>query len=111
MQSIAPTILFERIAAGHARPDEAWEGSVTSSLHFASHSGDQTQSGSEGDITTSVIADDDIEAQLNEERVFAEHSQITESLEDLTQVIIHGSNMDVQVERNKDDNEILTIDH
>ncbi len=108
MQSIAPTLLFERIAAGHARPDEAWEGSVTSSLHFGSY--DQTDSDSERDVITSVIADNDLEAQLDEESILAEHSQIAKSLEDLTQIVIHRRGMDVQAERGGDDNEILTVD-
>ncbi|PBK76322.1 hypothetical protein ARMSODRAFT_969061 [Armillaria solidipes] len=82
-RGIAPIFLFECIAAGHARPNEVWEGSVISSLRFGSHSSDQTQSDSEGDIMTSVIADNDLEAQLDE-RVLVGHSQIAGSLEDLT---------------------------
>lgn len=75
MQGIAPTLLFERIAAGRARPDNAWEesdnmeGSVISSLHFESLSNDQSQLDSERDVITSVTADSDLEAQLNEEGV------------------------------------------
>ncbi|KAK0479611.1 hypothetical protein IW261DRAFT_1478338 [Armillaria novae-zelandiae] len=34
-RGIAPTLLLGRVAAGHARPDDSWKGSViTSSLHF-----------------------------------------------------------------------------
>ncbi|KAK0429654.1 hypothetical protein EV421DRAFT_1914315 [Armillaria borealis] len=110
-RGIAPTLLFECIAAGHARLDEAWEKSITSSLHFGSNSSDQTQSGSEGDVITSDIADSDLEAQLDEESVLAEHSQIAGSLEDLTQIVIHERGIDVQEERGGDDNEILTVDH
>ncbi|PBL01875.1 hypothetical protein ARMGADRAFT_1023267 [Armillaria gallica] len=78
-RGIAPTLIFERIAAGRAHPDNAWEesdnieGSVISSLHFGSLSNDQSQSDSEGDVITSVTADSDLEAQLNEEGVSAVH--------------------------------------
>ncbi|PBK90771.1 hypothetical protein ARMGADRAFT_1166737 [Armillaria gallica] len=34
-RGVAPTILVGRVAGGHARPDDSWQGSVTSgSLHF-----------------------------------------------------------------------------
>ncbi|KAK0234080.1 hypothetical protein IW262DRAFT_1488301 [Armillaria fumosa] len=33
-RGIAPTLLIGRVAAGHARPDDSWHGSITSSLHF-----------------------------------------------------------------------------
>ncbi|KAK0238399.1 hypothetical protein EDD85DRAFT_507592 [Armillaria nabsnona] len=35
---IAPTLLVGRVAAGHARPDDSWEGSIISSLRFGAHS-------------------------------------------------------------------------
>ncbi|PBK60838.1 hypothetical protein ARMSODRAFT_1090023 [Armillaria solidipes] len=36
---IAPTLLVGRVAAGHARPDDSWQGSVISgSIHFGTHS-------------------------------------------------------------------------
>ncbi|KAK0496156.1 hypothetical protein EDD18DRAFT_1390987 [Armillaria luteobubalina] len=34
VRGIAPTLIVGRVAAGHARSDRAWQGSVTSSLHF-----------------------------------------------------------------------------
>ncbi|PBK98877.1 hypothetical protein ARMGADRAFT_1073819 [Armillaria gallica] len=34
---IAPTLLAGRVAAGHARPDDSWEGSIISSLRFGAH--------------------------------------------------------------------------
>ncbi|SJK98327.1 uncharacterized protein ARMOST_01592 [Armillaria ostoyae] len=34
VRGIAPTLLVGRVAAGHARSDESWQGSVMSSLHF-----------------------------------------------------------------------------
>ncbi|KAG7445564.1 uncharacterized protein BT62DRAFT_920280 [Guyanagaster necrorhizus] len=42
-RGIAPTLLVGRVAAGHAHPDDSWQRSVISgSLHFGTHSGDQT---------------------------------------------------------------------
>ncbi|KAK0200630.1 hypothetical protein DFS33DRAFT_1278035 [Desarmillaria ectypa] len=39
-RGIAPTLLVKRVAAGHARPDDSWQGSVISgSLRFGGHSG------------------------------------------------------------------------
>ncbi|KAK0185160.1 hypothetical protein F5146DRAFT_1228100 [Armillaria mellea] len=40
-RGIAPTFLVGRVAAGHARPDDSWQGGITPSLHFATHSGSQ----------------------------------------------------------------------
>ncbi|PBL03624.1 hypothetical protein ARMGADRAFT_1157714 [Armillaria gallica] len=41
-RGVAPTLLVGRIAAGHARPDDSWEGSMIShSLHFRTRSGGQ----------------------------------------------------------------------
>ncbi|KAK0185068.1 hypothetical protein F5146DRAFT_1073324 [Armillaria mellea] len=34
---IAPTLLAGRVAAGRARPDNSWEGSIVSSLRFEAH--------------------------------------------------------------------------
>ncbi|KAK0224089.1 hypothetical protein IW262DRAFT_873040 [Armillaria fumosa] len=42
-RGVAPTILVGRVAAGHARPDESWQGSVISgSLCFEVHSGSRS---------------------------------------------------------------------
>ncbi|KAK0479668.1 hypothetical protein IW261DRAFT_1419749 [Armillaria novae-zelandiae] len=40
-RGIAPTLLIRRVAAGHARPDDSWQGSIVSSLDFGTHPGDQ----------------------------------------------------------------------
>ncbi|SJL17785.1 uncharacterized protein ARMOST_21347 [Armillaria ostoyae] len=34
---VAPTLLAGRVAAGHARPDDSWRGSMISSLRFEAH--------------------------------------------------------------------------
>ncbi|PBL04438.1 hypothetical protein ARMGADRAFT_1004994 [Armillaria gallica] len=53
-RGIAPTLLVGRVAAGHARPDDSWQGSFMSSLHFGTRLGGwRSQQGS-----------DELEAQL-----------------------------------------------
>ncbi|KAK0219191.1 hypothetical protein IW262DRAFT_1084699 [Armillaria fumosa] len=44
-RGIAPTLIVGRVAAGHARPDESWNGSIapTSSLRFRRGSEDQSE--------------------------------------------------------------------
>ncbi|KAK0449024.1 uncharacterized protein EV420DRAFT_1565518 [Desarmillaria tabescens] len=46
---IAPTLIVARVASGHARPDDSWNGSVMSSLHFGS------RAHSAEDMTRSVV--------------------------------------------------------
>ncbi|PBK65026.1 hypothetical protein ARMSODRAFT_961588 [Armillaria solidipes] len=43
IRGIAPTLIVGRVASGHARPDDAWKGSVLSSLHFGTRNHAQTQ--------------------------------------------------------------------
>ncbi|KAK0497473.1 hypothetical protein EDD18DRAFT_1162374 [Armillaria luteobubalina] len=59
---IAPTLLVGRVAAGHARPDDSWQGSILSSLRFEAHpkADDETYS-----HATSMV-DNDLEVQSNE---------------------------------------------
>ncbi|PBK76296.1 hypothetical protein ARMSODRAFT_998936 [Armillaria solidipes] len=58
-RGIAPTLLVGRVAAGHARPDDSWKGSVmTSPLRFGQ---DKTEKSSLG---YSMAVDEDVEAQL-----------------------------------------------
>ncbi|KAK0466025.1 uncharacterized protein EV420DRAFT_1636594 [Desarmillaria tabescens] len=63
-RGIAPTLIVGRVAAGHARPDDSWQGSVMSSLRFG---GNQIPTSSRGSTIASVITDDDLEAQLESE--------------------------------------------
>ncbi len=51
-------LLIGRVAAGHARPDDSWEGSVMSSLRFGQ---DSEQLGSQDDATQSVTVNNDLE--------------------------------------------------
>ncbi|PBK63205.1 hypothetical protein ARMSODRAFT_546261 [Armillaria solidipes] len=53
-RGVAPTLLIGRVAAGQARPDDSWEGSVMSSLQFGR---DSEQMGSQDDATQSIIVD------------------------------------------------------
>ncbi|PBK63217.1 hypothetical protein ARMSODRAFT_546589 [Armillaria solidipes] len=57
-RGVAPTLLIGRVAAGQARPDDSWEGSVMSSLQFGR---DSEQMGSQDDVTQSVTVDHDLE--------------------------------------------------
>ncbi|KAK0220890.1 hypothetical protein EDD85DRAFT_1028451 [Armillaria nabsnona] len=63
-RGVAPTLLIGRVAAGHARPDDSWEGSLMSSLHFGQ---DSEQMGSQDDITQSVTVDNDLEVPSERE--------------------------------------------
>ncbi|PBK81433.1 hypothetical protein ARMGADRAFT_1020317, partial [Armillaria gallica] len=57
VQGVAPTLLIGRVAAGQARPDDFWEGSVMSSLRFGR---DSEQMGSQDDAAQSVTVDNDL---------------------------------------------------
>ncbi|KAK0184678.1 hypothetical protein F5146DRAFT_1169748 [Armillaria mellea] len=60
-KGIAPTLLIGRVAAGHARPDDSWHGSIVSSLRFGQLGGrNQT---STQDSMIAINLDDDLEAQ------------------------------------------------
>ncbi|PBK81392.1 hypothetical protein ARMGADRAFT_1091289 [Armillaria gallica] len=57
-RGVAPTFLIGRVAAGQARPDDSWEGSVMSSLQFGR---DSEQMDSQDDDTQSVTVDNGLE--------------------------------------------------
>ncbi|KAK0465990.1 uncharacterized protein EV420DRAFT_1636563 [Desarmillaria tabescens] len=71
-RGIAPTLLLGRVAAGHARPDDSWQGSVmTSPLRFGQ---DKTGKSSEDDSMMAYRGfEDDLEAQPDTYRE-AEHN-------------------------------------
>lgn len=60
-RGIAPTLIVGRVAAGHARPEESWNGSIssTSSLRFRRDSEDQREG---------TIDESDVEAGSEERR-------------------------------------------
>ncbi|KAK0473092.1 hypothetical protein IW261DRAFT_1570232 [Armillaria novae-zelandiae] len=71
-RGIAPTMLLGRVAAGHARPDDSWKGSVmTSPLRFGQ---DKTEDGSE--VPGMSRCEDDFEAQLVGNSRDVEHSSM-----------------------------------
>lgn len=60
-RGVAPTLLVGRVAAGHARPDDSWQGSVISgSLRFGTQPGVSHTGSSMAGV---VFDDDDFEAQ------------------------------------------------
>ncbi len=59
MQGIAPTLLAGRVAAGRARPDDSWKGSIISSLRFEAHPQADAETCSQVDSMVS----NDLEAQ------------------------------------------------
>ncbi len=59
MQGIAPTLLAGRVAAGRARPDDSWQGSIISSLRFEAHPQVDAETCSQ---ENSVVGNADLEA-------------------------------------------------
>ncbi|PBK59054.1 hypothetical protein ARMSODRAFT_983340 [Armillaria solidipes] len=67
MQGIAPTLLAGRVAAGHARPDDSWQGNIISSLRFEAHPQVDAETCSQ---ENSIVDNADLEAlsiQVDEE--------------------------------------------
>ncbi|KAK0203795.1 hypothetical protein DFS33DRAFT_1274937 [Desarmillaria ectypa] len=66
-RGIAPTLLVGRVAVGHARSDDSWQGSMMSSLHFGtSRSPNSDQSNLEEEPLQNIVLDEDLEAQREE---------------------------------------------
>ncbi|KAK0493405.1 hypothetical protein EDD18DRAFT_1333775 [Armillaria luteobubalina] len=66
-RGIAPTLLVGRVTAGHTRPDDSWQGSTMSSLHFGtSRSQNSEQLSLEEEASQSSMPDRDLEAQREE---------------------------------------------
>ncbi|PBK67617.1 hypothetical protein ARMSODRAFT_1086114 [Armillaria solidipes] len=67
VRGIAPTLLVGRVAAGHARSDQSWQGSVISSLHFGTRRfRARDQSSTEVETLQSVGIDKDWEVERGE---------------------------------------------
>ncbi|PBK83558.1 hypothetical protein ARMGADRAFT_1037916 [Armillaria gallica] len=79
-RGIAPTLLVGRVAAGHARPDDSWQGSVISgSLRFGTHSGSQNSQ-------QDSIMSSDLEAQAAQQDIdneYGHHTIMVNSQENL----------------------------
>ncbi|KAK0234203.1 hypothetical protein IW262DRAFT_138968 [Armillaria fumosa] len=71
-KGISPTLVIGRIAAGHACPDDSWQGSSMFSLHFGTTSRNQTQTSPQGSVTNSIL-DDDLEAQQEQNNEYGHH--------------------------------------
>lgn len=74
IRGVAPTLLVGRVASGHSRPDDSWNGSAISSLRFGTDR--RTQTGTEMSTEEDTLRSDDfvhdVEAQAgqpDEERV------------------------------------------
>ncbi|KAK0454000.1 uncharacterized protein EV420DRAFT_614827 [Desarmillaria tabescens] len=60
-RGVAPTLLVGRVAAGHARSDDSWQGSVMSSLHFGTtHSRNNDQPSLEEETLQSIVLEEDL---------------------------------------------------
>ncbi|PBK93720.1 hypothetical protein ARMGADRAFT_1030289 [Armillaria gallica] len=62
-RGIAPTLLIGRVATGHALPDDSWNGSIMSSLHFGQ---DQSQTSPQQDSMFSISLNDNPETQVEQ---------------------------------------------
>ncbi|PBK60879.1 hypothetical protein ARMSODRAFT_1026150 [Armillaria solidipes] len=100
-RGIAPTLLVGRVAAGHAHPDDSWEGSVMSSLRFE---GDQSLISSREDTATSVILDLEAQGEINDE--YGHRAWMGSQGEES---IIRGNDLEAQMERQDDDPNVIVI--
>ncbi|KAK0478596.1 hypothetical protein EDD18DRAFT_873141 [Armillaria luteobubalina] len=86
-KGVAPTVIIGRVAAGHARPDDSWQGTIASSLRFGAGPRGQTQTSFWQDsMATSAILDDDLEAQQEQNNEYDHHIP-AESKEDDPNII------------------------
>ncbi|KAG7451849.1 uncharacterized protein BT62DRAFT_1071059 [Guyanagaster necrorhizus] len=100
-RGIAPTLLVGRVAAGHARSDDSWQGSIVSSLRFGAHSRESQQDSS----ATST----DLEGQQERSNEY-DHSTSMASSADNS--LIHQGHRETQRERPANDSNaaIITVD-
>ncbi|KAK0187418.1 hypothetical protein F5146DRAFT_1124076 [Armillaria mellea] len=92
-RGIAPTLLIGRVAAGHAHPDDSWQGSVMSSLHFGGHSKD-----SPTQTLASVTVDSDPEVQKEKDTI--SHPTLINSHEGaVVEDVMQQDDVEVQADR------------
>ncbi|SJL07045.1 uncharacterized protein ARMOST_10388 [Armillaria ostoyae] len=94
-RGIAPTLLVGRVAAGHAHPDDSWQGSITSgSIRFGTNSvGQDSQLGS--------ITSDDLEAQaaeLERDEEYEHCVRVDSEGDTSLQSVVHREGTKVQLE-------------
>ncbi|KAK0209231.1 hypothetical protein DFS33DRAFT_1308554 [Desarmillaria ectypa] len=99
-RGIAPTLLVGRVAAGHARPDDSWQGNIASSLRFGTHPRGQ---GSQQD---SSATSDDLEAQLEGDGEYSHPTSIASTTDD---GLVHQDNRETHPEGLADDSDAITI--
>ncbi|KAK0234228.1 hypothetical protein IW262DRAFT_140234 [Armillaria fumosa] len=103
-RGIAPTLLVGRVAAGHARPDDSWEGSVMSSLRF---DGGQSLTSACEDAATAVMLDLEAQGQINVEYG---HCAWTGSQGDsANEIIVRGDVLKAQTDRQGDDPNAIVV--
>ncbi|PBK93592.1 hypothetical protein ARMGADRAFT_1062978 [Armillaria gallica] len=99
-RGIAPTLLIGRVAAGHARPDDSWQGSVMSSLHFGGHHEDsttQTISHQNGSLANAIL-DSELGVQQGKDTMSC--PIIPSSQEDaIMESVIQQDNLEAQPDR------------
>ncbi|PBK60846.1 hypothetical protein ARMSODRAFT_1065937 [Armillaria solidipes] len=99
-RGVAPTLLVGRVAAGHARPDDSWHGSVISgSLHFGTHS--RSQNSQQDSMMSS-----DLEAQVAQQDINDKsgHFSMVDSQEDpANKGPVHEDSPEALGERVEDD--------
>ncbi|PBK59337.1 hypothetical protein ARMSODRAFT_983141 [Armillaria solidipes] len=99
-RGIAPTLLIGRVAAGHARPDDSWQGSVLSSLHFGGHhegSTTQTISHQKGSLANAIL---DSELGVQQEKDTMSCPIVLSSQEDaILESVIQQDDLEAQSDR------------
>ncbi|KAK0465889.1 uncharacterized protein EV420DRAFT_1636451 [Desarmillaria tabescens] len=88
-----PALLVGRVAAGHARPDDSWQGSMISgSLHF------RTRSGGQNSQQNSFTISDDLEGHEREDE--HTHHMLKGSREDtVNKIVVCRDGPEVRLER------------
>ncbi|KAK0465934.1 uncharacterized protein EV420DRAFT_1709344 [Desarmillaria tabescens] len=102
-RGIAPTLLVGRVAAGHARPDDSWQGGIMSSLHFSTRLGGQ-RSQQESSATS-----DDPEAQSERGDEYG-RCTVVASITDSDDSLTHQDHREIQPKtRSVDDSNTVII--
>ncbi|KAK0228057.1 hypothetical protein IW262DRAFT_1490166 [Armillaria fumosa] len=83
IRGVAPTLLVERVASGHSRPDDSWKGGTISSLYFGTDRRTQTstKTSAEEDVMRSDNCVHDVEAQALADRSDVEKVNVCQRVE------------------------------
>ncbi|KAK0493967.1 hypothetical protein EDD18DRAFT_1355889 [Armillaria luteobubalina] len=63
-RGIAPTLIVGQVAAGHSRPAESWEGSISSSLHFGHDSENQSHGSIDSDVEGGTVTSEEEQSSV-----------------------------------------------